>query len=218
MGADIQGEGSNRIVVQGVKRLQPITCRMIPDRIEAGTLALAAAITGSEIVIEDFPLPHLVALERKLAECGVAITPQDQAVRINCAASELLPVDITTLPYPGFPTDLQAQWMALMCKAHGRSVVTETVWENRFMHVAELNRMGADIQIEGTNAFIRGGKPLSGAQVMASDLRASAALILAALIAEGETTISRIYHLDRGYEHLEKKLSQLGAKIMRVKE
>jgi UDP-N-acetylglucosamine 1-carboxyvinyltransferase len=125
-------------------------------------------------------------------------------------------VDIVTLPYPGFPTDLQAQWMALMCLANGRSVVTETVWENRFMHVAELNRMGADIQIEGPNALVRGGRPLSGAQVMASDLRASAALILAGLVAEGETMVSRIYHLDRGYEGLEQKLAHLGADIRRI--
>jgi len=218
MGAKIKGAGTSRIVIEGVARLNAIKYRIIPDRIEAGTLALAGAITQGEIVLEAFPLAHLTALERKLDEAGVAVLPHEDKVCIKCLQERLMPVDIVTLPYPGFPTDLQAQWMALMCLAAGRSVITEAVWENRFMHVAELNRMGASIQIEGSNALIRGGQPLSGAQVMASDLRASAALILAGLVAEGETTVSRIYHLDRGYEHLEQKLAALGANIKRVRE
>ncbi|MCD4812113.1 UDP-N-acetylglucosamine 1-carboxyvinyltransferase [bacterium] len=217
MGAHIQGAGNSRIVIDGVNRLEAVEYTVIPDRIEAGTLALAGAMTGSAMTIAGYPIEHLIALERKLAEAGVDIIKTGtRQVRIQCREEKIKPVDIVTLPYPGFPTDLQAQWMALMCIAEGRSVVTEAVWENRFMHVMELNRMGADIQIEGTNALVRGGKPLSGAQVMASDLRASAALILAGLVAEGETAISRIYHLDRGYEHLEKKLAALGADIKRV--
>ena len=219
LGADIQGAGTSKIIIQGVARLRAAPHRVIPDRIEAGTLALAAAITQSEIVIEDFPLEQLTALEQKLKEVGITLLPEDGAcVRVKQVAPELSPVDIVTLPYPGFPTDLQAQWMALMCRVPGRSVITETIWENRFMHVAELKRMGADILIEGNSAMVRGRKPLSGAQVMASDLRASAALILAGLVAEGETLISRIYHLDRGYEHLERKLASLGADIHRESE
>ncbi len=219
MGASISGAGSSRIVIEGVRNLRPATLTVIPDRIEAGTLALAGAMTSGEMIIENLPLAHLKALENKLRETGVALIPEGkQAFRVQRKEKKLTPVDIVTLPYPGFPTDLQAQWMALMCLAPGRSVITEAVWENRFMHVAELNRMGADIQIEGSNALVRGGNPLSGAQVMASDLRASAALILAGLVAEGETTVSRIYHLDRGYEHLEQKLSGLGADIQRVPE
>lgn len=219
MGASISGAGTSRIVIEGVDTLRPATLTVIPDRIEAGTLALAGAMNAGELIIENFPLAHLTALESKLRETGVTLkTEGKQAVRVQRHKEKLDPVDIVTLPYPGFPTDLQAQWMALMCLAPGRTVVTEAVWENRFMHVAELNRMGADIQIEGSNALVRGGNPLSGAQVMASDLRASAALVLAGLVAEGETTVSRIYHLDRGYEHLEKKLSSVGADIQRIHE
>jgi len=176
-------------------------------------------MTRGDVVLDEFPLAHMAALERKFNDAGIDVLPEsDQAVRIRRKHEELTPVDIVTLPYPGFPTDLQAQWMAMMCLAPGRAVVTETIWENRFMHVAELNRMGADIQIEGNSALIRGGKPLSGAPVMASDLRASAALILAGLVAESETSVQRIYHLDRGYEQLEVKLSGLGARIRREAE
>lgn len=218
MGARIQGAGGSRIVVEGVPRLTTAAMTVIPDRIEAGTLALACAITAGDVKLEGYPASHLTALESKLQEAGVELMSEGEGMlRILPRDTPLRPVDIVTLPYPGFPTDLQAQWMALMCLAQGRSVITETVWENRFMHVAELNRMGADIQIEGSNALVRGGRPLSGAQVMASDLRASAALILAALVAEGETQVSRIYHLDRGYEHLERKLASLGARVERVK-
>jgi UDP-N-acetylglucosamine 1-carboxyvinyltransferase len=218
MGAHVEGAGTSRIVIEGVDKLHPAPWRVIPDRIEAGTLALAVGITGGDAWLEDFPLVHLAALEKKMTEAGIALQPgEGSAVRVSRLQDVLTPVDIVTMPYPGFPTDLQAQWMALMCTAPGRSGITEAVWENRFMHVAELNRMGADIQIEGTNALVKGGLALTGAQVMASDLRASAALILAGLVAKGETTVSRIYHLDRGYEHLENKLSDLGADIRREK-
>lgn len=217
MGGRITGAGTSRIVIEGVPSLGTAAMTVIPDRIEAGTLAIAGAITGGEVRLEGYPSGHLTALESKLQEAGVGLAAEPGALRLLPRTQALRPVDIVTLPYPGFPTDLQAQWMALMCLAEGRSVVTETVWENRFMHVMELNRMGADIQIEGSNALVRGGRPLSGAQVMASDLRASAALILAGLVAEGETQVSRIYHLDRGYEHLERKLASLGARIERIK-
>lgn len=220
MGARIQGAGSGRIIIDGVSRLSALPFQVISDRIEAGTLAIGVALTNGDAVLENFPMIHLTALERKLAEAGVEMISEGEGrvrVRRNPDQPALAPVDIVTMPYPGFPTDLQAQWMALMCVASGRSVITEAVWENRFMHVAELKRMGADILIEGTNAVVKGGLPLTGAQVMASDLRASAALILAGLVAEGETTVSRIYHLDRGYEHLETKLTALGALIRREK-
>jgi len=219
MGARIQGAGTNRIVIDGVDRLEPVNFRVFPDRIEAGTLAIAVAMTHGDAVIADFPSVHLTALGRKLNDAGVEVQPEgERDVRVRRREQALQPVDIVTQPYPGFPTDLQAQWMAMMCLASGRTVVSETIWENRFMHVAELNRMGADIQIEGNIAMVRGGCPLSGAPVMASDLRASAALILAGLVAEGETVVRRIYHLDRGYEHLEKKLAGLGAMILREAE
>ncbi len=219
MGAKIQGAGTNRILIEGVKSLAPVVFQIIPDRIEAGTLAIAAAITRGDVLIEEFPRQHLSALEQKLSAAGIELQSESgSAVRVKCKSEELLPIDIVTLPYPGFPTDVQAQWMALMCRAAGRSVITESIWENRFMHVAELKRMGANIRIEGNNALVRGGGTLSGAQVMASDLRASAALILAGLVAEGQTSISRIYHLDRGYEKLEDKLAALGAEIRREPE
>ncbi len=217
MGARISGAGSNRITIAGVEQLRPTDFRVINDRIEAGTLALAVAMTKGHAVIEGYPVNHLIALERKMAETGIGVQVVDEQTMEITGHGQLKPVDIVTLPYPGFPTDLQAQWMAAMCLARGRSVISETVWENRFMHVAELNRMDANIQIEGTNALVRGGTPLSGAQVMASDLRASAALILAGLVAEGETIVSRIYHLDRGYEQLEHKLTALGASMERIK-
>jgi UDP-N-acetylglucosamine 1-carboxyvinyltransferase len=216
LGAKVQGAGTSRIVIEGVTHLSPVPHRIIPDRIEAGTLAIAAAITRGDIIIDDFPMEDLTALERKFVEAGIVIEPVDRnSVRVYRKDENLASVDIVTQPFPGFPTDLQAQWMALMCFAPGRAVITETIWENRFMHVAELKRMGADIQIEGNSAMVKGGRVLSGAPVMASDLRASAALILAGLMAEGETRVSRIYHLDRGYEHLEQKLAALGAKIRR---
>jgi UDP-N-acetylglucosamine 1-carboxyvinyltransferase len=219
MGAKVSGAGTSRIVIEGVKTLSPAPFRAIPDRIEAGTLALAAAITAGDVVLEDYPADDLAALELKLADAGVSVERlPGGSVRVRRRQAALAPVDIVTQPFPGFPTDLQAQWMALMCFAPGRALITETIWENRFMHVAELKRMGADIQIEGNSALVKGGAPLSGAPVMASDLRASAALILAGLMAEGETRVARIYHLDRGYEHLENKLASLGAVIRREAE
>lgn len=220
MGAKVRGAGTPRIEVEGVKHLVPAPVRVMPDRIEAGTLAIAVAITAGDAVLEEFPSEHLEPLAAKLRSAGVELAPGDQArsVRVRRSGGPLQAVDITTQPYPGFPTDLQAQWTALMCLAQGRSKVTETVWENRFMHVAELNRMGAEIRIDGNSALVQGVEHLTGARVMASDLRASAALILAGLMAEGETTVSRIYHLDRGYEHLERKLTALGATIRRERE
>jgi UDP-N-acetylglucosamine 1-carboxyvinyltransferase len=219
MGARVQGAGTSRLVVEGVPRLQALRHRAYPDRIEAGTLAIAVAMTRGDAVLEGYPRDQLAALELKLNEAGVEVTPAGtNAVRVRRRGPDLAPADITTLPYPGFPTDLQAQWTAMMCLASGRSVVTETIWENRFMHVAELNRMGADIQIESNRALVRGATPLSGAPVMASDLRASAALVLAGLVAEGETVIRRIYHLDRGYERIEAKLTTLGATLRREAE
>ncbi len=219
MGGRVQGAGTNRVVIEGVKMLRPVPHRIIPDRIEAGTLVIAAAISDGDVVIEDFPGEDLIALERKLIEAGVEMQSiGDKTVRVRRSKKKITAVDIVTHPFPGFPTDLQAQWMALMCFAEGRSVISETIWENRFMHVAELKRMGADIQIEGNTAIVKGGNILSGAPVMASDLRASAALILTGLMAEGETKVSRIYHLDRGYEHLEQKLASLGAKIRRERD
>jgi UDP-N-acetylglucosamine 1-carboxyvinyltransferase len=205
--------------VEGVPRLQALRHRAYPDRIEAGTLAIAVAMTKGDAVIEGYPREQLAALEHKLDQAGVEVTPAEgNSVRVRRRGPDLAPVDITTLPYPGFPTDLQAQWTAMMCLASGRSVITETIWENRFMHVAELNRMGADIQIESNHARVRGATPLSGAPVMASDLRASAALVLAGLVADGETVVRRIYHLDRGYERLEAKLTALGATLRREAE
>lgn len=219
MGARVRGAGTSRLMVEGVPELGPLRHRAYPDRIEAGTLAIAVAMTGGDAVLEDYPREQLAALELKLNEAGVETTPLgEDAVRVRRRGPGLAPSDIITLPHPGFPTDLQAQWTAMMCLAEGRSVITETIWENRFMHVAELNRMGADIQIEGNRALVRGATPLSGAPIMASDLRASAALVLAGLVAEGETVVRRIYHLDRGYEHLESKLTSLGATLRRESE
>ncbi len=216
MGARIEGAGTDIITVEGVDGLEGVEHRIMPDRIETGTFMIAAAITGGEIKINNCRVDHLDDLLSKLTEAGVAIVPEDKGIRVT-AGDRLRSVDIKTLPYPGFPTDMQAQIMALMCLAEGRSVITETVFENRFIHVSELKRMGADIQIQGNSAIVRGERKLSGAPVMATDLRASASLILAGLAAEGVTEISRIYHLNRGYERIEEKLSRLGADIRRVK-
>jgi UDP-N-acetylglucosamine 1-carboxyvinyltransferase len=216
MGARIEGAGTDIITVEGVDELVGVEHRIMPDRIETGTFMITAAITGGEVKINNCRVDHLDALLSKLTEAGVSIVPEDRGVKVN-AEDRLRSVDIKTLPYPGFPTDMQAQIMALMCLAEGRSVITETVFENRFIHVSELKRMGADIQIQGNNAIVQGRGKLSGAPVMATDLRASASLVLAGLAAEGVTEISRIYHLDRGYEKIEEKLSKLGADIRRVK-
>jgi len=217
MGARIEGAGTDTIRIQGVSGLSPTSYEVMPDRIEAGTFMIAAAITGGDIRIKGMKLEHLDALVFKLQDAGVEISSRDNVVRVK-GPRKIKAVNIKTRPYPGFPTDMQAQFMALMCKADGASVVSENIFENRFMHVAELLRFGADIVIEGNVATIKGVKKLSGAPVMATDLRASASLILAGLAADNTTEVSRIYHLDRGYEFIEKKLAGLGADIVRVKE
>jgi len=216
MGAKINGAGSDIIKIEGVGELHGVTHRVIPDRIEAGSFVIAGALAGGEVTVKGARPAHLDAFLIKLKEAGLTLTVEEDGVRVK-GGGKLKSVDVTTLPYPGFPTDLQAQTMVLMSVAEGVSVITETIFENRFMHAQELDRMGADIRLEGNRALIRGVKKLSGAPVMASDLRASVALVLAGLVAGGTTEVSRVYHLDRGYEHIERKLSQLGAKIERVK-
>ncbi len=215
-GAKIEGAGSDTITIQGVTSLQPIECSIFPDRIEAATYMIAGAITGGEVEVLHCLPETLEPIILKLREAGVSVEVQENSIKVR-SNSALAPVDIRTQPHPGFPTDVQAQFMALMALAKGQSVITETVFENRFMHAAELRRMGADILIDGHTAIVRGVKRLSGAPVMATDLRASASLVLAGLAAEGQTLISRVYHIDRGYQQMEKKLSQLGASIRRVK-
>jgi UDP-N-acetylglucosamine 1-carboxyvinyltransferase len=217
MGAKIEGVGTDVVVIEGVKELRPIEHTIIPDRIEAGTFMVAAGITQGNVKLQNCHIGHLEAVVAKLKEAGLEIFPEGDGVKI-IGPVNIKPVDVKTLPYPGFPTDMQAQIMALLCLAGGLSVITETVFENRFMHVSEMRRMGADIRIEGKNAIVRGLANLTGAPVMATDLRASASLVLAGLAAEGTTEVSRIYHLDRGYEKLDKKLNKLGAKIRRVQE
>ncbi len=217
MGAQISGAGSDIITVDGVDELKPVDHAIIPDRIEAGTLLVAAAITRGDVLVKRTVPEHLEPVIQKLREVGCQLTVEGDGVR--CVAKEKLRgVDVKTREHPGFPTDMQAQLMALLCTAHGTSVITENIFENRFMHVAELRRMGADITVDGHTAVVRGTPALYGAPVMATDLRASASLLLAALRAEGKTTVGRVYHLDRGYERLEKKLRDLGADIRRVKE
>ena len=216
-GARIEGAGTDTIRIEGVKELSPVDYRVMPDRIEAGTFMVAAAITGGDVRISNMQLEHLDALVFKLQDAGVEIINKDGVVRVK-GPKKLRSINIKTRPYPGFPTDMQAQFMALMCIADGASVIAENIFENRFMHVSELIRFGADITIDGKSAIVKGTKKLSGAPVMATDLRASASLILAGLAAEGQTEITRIYHLDRGYEAIEKKLAGLGADIIRVKE
>jgi UDP-N-acetylglucosamine 1-carboxyvinyltransferase len=216
MGARISGAGTSRIVIDGVSELHGAQHPIIPDRITAGTYLLAGALAADELVLTGVETAHLEAVLEKLGQAGVEIdSPSAGALRVR-AAKKLHPVDITTEEHPGFPTDMQAQWMALMAFAGGVSHVTETIFENRFMHVAELLRMGAEIELAGNRATIRGKAALSGAAVMASDLRASACLVLAALAAQGETVIDRVYHLDRGYERMEEKLGAVGARIERV--
>lgn len=215
MGAKIEGAGTDVIRIQGVESLVPMRYTVMPDRIETGTFVIAAAITGGSLTIKNCFPEHLDAVLSKVAEAGVEIKTDDGTIRVN-GQRRIMPVDIKTLEYPGFPTDMQAQFMSLMALAEGTSVVNETIFENRFTHVAELRRMGANIQTEGRSAIVKGVPKLSAAPVMATDLRASASLILAGLAAEGQTVVSRIYHLDRGYEHIEDKLSVLGADIKRV--
>ena len=215
MGARIEGAGSNTITIEGVEELDPMDYRVMPDRIEAGTYLIAGAITGGQISVRGARAEHMEALLSKLEEAGAAFAVTSQGITVNGPA-EVRPVNIRTQPHPGFPTDMQAQFMALMTRSRGTSVIAETVFENRFMHVCELQRMGADISIDGHTATVTGVPKLTGAPVMATDLRASACLVLAGLAAENTTEISRIYHLDRGYEHLEDKLRGLGADIERV--
>lgn len=216
MGAKIEGAGSSIIRVTGVDKLKPAEHTVVPDRIEAGTLLIAGAITGGEVTVKKCFPEHLDALILKMREMGFTIDTEREVMTVRKCKS-WKGVDVTTAPHPAFPTDLQAQFMALTCVAEGTSVVTETVFENRFMHVQELQRLGADITPKNRVAIVRGKPGLQGAPVMATDLRASATLVLAGLIAKGETNINRIYHLDRGYENLEGKLSSLGAKISRAK-
>jgi len=217
MGAKIEGAGTNLIEIEGVEGLHAVEHTIIPDRIEAGTLMIAAGLTRGNIRLLPCPLHHMEAVVHKLRESGMEIDPDGEGVRV-VGNPRIRSVDVKTQPYPGFPTDMQAQFMVLMSLARGLSVITETIFENRFIHVSELRRMGADIRIQGNTAIIQGVGSLSGAQVMATDLRASASLILAGLTADGVTEVSRVYHLDRGYEELDKKLAKLGADIKRVKE
>jgi UDP-N-acetylglucosamine 1-carboxyvinyltransferase len=216
MGARIEGAGTSVITIDGVDSLRPVEHSILPDRIEAGTLLVAAAISGGDVLVKHAVPEHLEAVVLKLREAGCVITTENGGIRCK-APKSLRPVDVTTTEHPGFPTDMQAQLMVLMCVAHGTSVISENIFENRFMHVAELHRMGADITVQGPTAVVKGVKKLSGAPVMATDLRASASLILAGLRAEGRTEVARVYHLDRGYERLERKLRGLGADIRRMK-
>lgn len=215
MGAKIKGAGTKVIRIDGVEQLTGAAHAVIPDRIEAGTYLVAAAITKGNVLVENIIVDHLKPVVAKLIEAGVELTEEETGIRVNCTG-RAKGVDIKTLPYPGFPTDMQAQFMALMTVSQGTSIITETVFENRFMHVNELKRMGAKIKIEGRTAIVQGVRNLNGAEVKATDLRAGAAMLLAGLAAEGETAISNIHHIDRGYENLIQKLQGIGAKIKRV--
>ena len=215
-GAKIEGQGTDMITIQGVSSLQPIECRIFPDRIEAGTYMIAAAITEGEVLIENCIPQHLEPIILKLQEAQVDVEVEDSSILVR-GGRPLQAINARTHPYPGFPTDIQAQFMALMTLSRGQSIIMETVFENRFMHVAELKRMGADITLDGHTAIINGVQGLSGAPLMATDLRASASLVLAALAAKGQSIISRVYHIDRGYVSMEQKLSDLGARIKRIK-
>ena len=217
MGARIEGAGTPTIRVQGVEKLHGARHRIIPDRIEAGTFIVAGALTGGDLLVSGCEPRHLGALLQKLEECGVQIQTDGDSVRVT-RNRPINPADASTEEYPGFPTDMQAQYMALATQAEGTSIVTENIFENRFMHAQELVRMGAHIRIEGSRALVQGKTPLSGAAVQASDLRASASLVLAALVADGETIIDRVYHIDRGYERIEEKLRSVGAQIRRIGE
>jgi UDP-N-acetylglucosamine 1-carboxyvinyltransferase len=216
MGAKISGDGTSVVTIEGVPSLSPVSVSILPDRIEAGTFMIASALTGGNVVVKHCEPEHLGALIHKLRQTGAEIEIGQDRLTV-CGADQILSVDVKTLPYPGFATDMQAQFMVLMCVANGQSVISETIFENRFIHVSELRRMGADITVSGNTAMVRGVPHLSGAPVMATDLRASASLILAGLVAPGQTEISRVYHLDRGYESIERKFAGLGAAIRRVR-
>ena len=217
MGAEIKGIGSTVLIITGVKKLKGTEYSIIADRIEAGTFMIASAITCGDVLLKNIVIEHLDFIIDKMKEAGTKFEIENGDLRVF-GQKEIKPVSIETLPYPGFPTDMQAQWMMFMTQANGGSMITETVFENRFMHVSELERMGAELTIKGNSVFVKGNSKLSSAPVMATDLRASAALVLAALITDGETEISRIYHLDRGYDNIEKKLNKIGADVRRVKE
>jgi UDP-N-acetylglucosamine 1-carboxyvinyltransferase len=216
MGAKIVGHGTPEIRIEGVEKLNGTEHRVIPDRIETGTFMIAAAITNGELELKHCNLDHLLAVTDRLEEIGIKIARENGTIFVS-SARRLQSVEMTTQPYPGFPTDLQAQLMALLCLADGISVVTERIFPDRFLHVGELNRMGSRIRKEGATAVVQGVKELQGATIMASDLRASAALVLAGLAAKGTTCIDRVYHIDRGYEKIEQKLRAVGADIERVK-
>lgn len=216
MGGKIEGAGSSVITIDGVSELRPVSVSVIPDRIEAGTFMVSAALTAGDVTVLDCEPDHLEAVIHKLRLTGAHVTIEDKRIRV-VGTDEISSVDVKTLPYPGFPTDMQAQFMVLMSVARGFSIISETIFENRFIHVSELKRMGADINISGNTAMITGVPTLSGAPVMATDLRASASLILAGLVAQNTTEVNRVYHLDRGYEAIEKKFDRLGAAIKRIK-
>ena len=216
MGARIEGAGTSEIVIKGAASLNPVSTAIIPDRIETGTFMAAAALTGGDVTIVGAEPEHVKTVMHKLRLTGAFIDVNEKTLRVQ-GADAIASVDVKTLPYPGFPTDMQAQFMVLMTVAQGTSLISETIFENRFIHVSELRRMGADVTISGNSALVKGVQALSGAPVMATDLRASACLILAGLVAENTTEVHRVYHLDRGYEQLELKFKQLGAAIKRVK-
>ncbi|MBN9347617.1 MAG: UDP-N-acetylglucosamine 1-carboxyvinyltransferase [Devosia sp.] len=216
MGARISGIGTRTLTIEGVSELHGATVEVIPDRIETGTFAMAAAMTGGDVLLRNARPEHLQAALDVLGRSGVHLTPEANGLRVRRNGNGILPTDVETQPFPGFPTDLQAQFMALMTMSQGTSTIRETIFENRYMHVAELARFGADIRVDGQVATVTGVSQLKGAQVMATDLRASVSLVIAGLAAKGETTVNRIYHLDRGFERLEEKLSRCGADIERV--
>jgi UDP-N-acetylglucosamine 1-carboxyvinyltransferase len=218
MGAEVDGAGTDVIHVKGGDRgeLAPFDHAIIPDRIEAGTYIVAAAATGGDVLVEGAEVGDLEALVAKLRMAGVEVVGEGGGLRVR-RTGDIRPVNVTTAPHPGFPTDMQAQFLVLMCLAKGESVITETIFENRFMHVPELQRMGASVALRGNTAVVQGVSKLYGASVMATDLRASASLIIAGLVSEDETEVRRVYHLDRGYEHIEDKLRALGAEVSRVK-
>ena len=218
MGAQIDGIGTDELIIEGVRKLHGTIHRVMPDRIEAGTYAIAAVIAGGEVELVGAQRDNIAALIALLEKSGASVTDTPRGLKVTMNGNRPRAVDVTTAPYPGFPTDLQAQIMALMTVAEGSSVVREKIFENRFMHVPELARMGAQIRVEGDTAFVKGAERLTGAQVMATDLRASVSLVLAGLAAEGETSVGRVYHLDRGFDRLEEKLSRAGADIARIPE
>jgi UDP-N-acetylglucosamine 1-carboxyvinyltransferase len=218
MGAEIDGVGTGTLRVKGQSRLHGAQHAVVPDRIETGTYALAAAITRGDVELLGARIEHLEAVEKSLLDAGVVIEKTEKGFRVEATSNDLVGIDVMTEPYPGFPTDMQAQFMALLSTVKGASMITETIFENRYMHVPELTRMGARINVHGSSAIVRGVPKLSGAQVMATDLRASVSLVLAGLAASGETIVNRVYHLDRGYERLEEKLAACGARIERLKE